>query len=68
MISTVAADIEEADPLLREHRAALTALRENLARMKKLLDEPDDFRSMESEEVSRFETEHYLVTAELQQH
>jgi hypothetical protein len=67
MISTVAADIEEADPLLREHRAALIALRENLDRMKKLLGEQDDFRSTESEEVSRFETEHF-VPAELQQH
>jgi hypothetical protein len=35
-------EIEEFDPVLRAHRDALEALRENLARMKKLLGEEID--------------------------
>ena len=51
MTSVDVLDTAEMDPLLAEHRAALFELRENLERLKKLIDREEDLAWAEIEEA-----------------
>ena len=46
MSSDESRESAEADPLLREHRAALCELRENVERLKKLIEDSEELSAL----------------------